>query len=122
MALDWDDFRLLLAVAKSGSASGAGRSLGINQSTVSRRISALEQRVEVRLFEPLPSGLALTAAGEEVLAAAERMEREVEQLDRQVWPRRRSLRQRPGHGARNVDAHPCTSRHRIPRTASGDPS
>ena len=36
----------------------------------------MERRVEVRLFEPLPSGLALTSAGEEVLAAAERMERE----------------------------------------------
>ncbi len=91
MALNWDDFRLLLAVARSGSASGAGRNLGINQSTVSRRISALEQRVEVRLFEPLPSGLALTAAGEEVLAAAERMEREVEQLDRQVFGRDAAL-------------------------------
>ncbi len=91
MALDWDDFRLLLAVAKSGSASGAGRSLGINQSTVSRRIRALEQSVEVRLFEPLPSGLALTAAGEEVLAAAERMEREVECVDRQVFGRDAAL-------------------------------
>ena len=91
MRLNWDDFRLLLAVARSGSASGAGRSLGINQSTVSRRIRTLEERVEVRLFEPLPSGLALTAAGEEVLAAAERMEREVEQVDRQVFGRDAAL-------------------------------
>jgi DNA-binding transcriptional LysR family regulator len=91
MTLGWDDFRLLLAVARAGSASGAGRSLGINQSTVSRRIRALEGRVAVRLFESLPSGLALTSAGEEVLAAAERMEREVEQIDRQVFGRDAAL-------------------------------
>ena len=91
MAFSRDDFRLLLAVARTGSASGAGRSLGINQSTVSRRIRALERRIEVRLFEPLPSGLALTGAGEEVLAAAERMEREVEQIDRQVFGRDTAL-------------------------------
>ena len=91
MAFNWDDFRLLLAVARTGSASGAARSLGINQSTVSRRIRALEQRVEVRLFEPLPTGLALTVAGEEVLAAAERMEREVEQMELEVFGRDAAL-------------------------------
>jgi DNA-binding transcriptional LysR family regulator len=81
---NWDDLRVFLAVARTGSLSGAARSLGVNHSTVFRRISGFETTLGVRLFERLPTGYALTLAGEETLAAAERIEADIATLDRTV--------------------------------------
>lgn len=60
---NWDDLRYLLAVADHGSTLAAARALGINQSTVQRRLSGLEAALGLRLVERLPSGYRLTAAG-----------------------------------------------------------
>lgn len=81
---NWDDLRLFLAVARAGSLSGAAREVGVNHSTVFRRIGAFEDSLGVRLFDRLPSGYALTAAGEEMQASAERVEAEIAALDRRV--------------------------------------
>ncbi|MFP7571771.1 LysR family transcriptional regulator [Marivita sp. S2033] len=81
---NWDDLRVFLAVARAGSLSGAARSLGVNHSTVFRRIAGVEDRLGVRLFERLPTGYALTAAGEEALGLVERIEADVTTLDRTV--------------------------------------
>lgn len=81
---NWDDLRLFLAVARAGSLSGAARAVGVNHSTVFRRIGAFEDSLGVRLFDRLPSGYALTAAGEEMQASAERVEAEIAALDRRV--------------------------------------
>ena len=81
-AFAWDDLNTVLAVARGGSLSAAARSLGVNHSTVSRRITALEKATGHTLFRRLPRGYAPTAAGEELVAAAERMEAEVEGLQR----------------------------------------
>lgn len=81
---DWDDLRLFLAVARAGSLSGAARALGVTHSTVFRRIGAFEQRLGVRLFDRLPGGYALTAAGEEMRASVLRIEDEVAALARKV--------------------------------------
>lgn len=81
---NWDDLRVFLAVARTGSLSGAARCLGVNHSTVFRRISGFETTLGVRLFERLPTGYALTLAGEETLAAAERIEADIATLDRTV--------------------------------------
>jgi DNA-binding transcriptional LysR family regulator len=62
----WDDLRYFLAVARSGSLSGAARELGVNHSTVLRRIHSYEERQGVRLFERLPTGYALTQAAENI--------------------------------------------------------
>lgn len=59
----WDDFRYFYAVASHGSFSVAARQLGVNHSTVARRIQVLEERHGVRLFERTRSGYALTEAG-----------------------------------------------------------
>ena len=83
-AYSWDDLRFLLAVARTGTLSGAARRLGVNHTTVSRRIRALEERVGVRLFERLSSGWATTEAGEDMLASARRVEEEMAALDRRV--------------------------------------
>ena len=76
-AQDWDDLRLFLAVARAGSLSGAARVLGVTHSTVFRRIGAFEQRMGVRLFDRLPGGYALTAAGEEMRDSVTCIEEEV---------------------------------------------
>jgi DNA-binding transcriptional LysR family regulator len=64
--LSWDDLQMFLAVVQHGSVSGASRALGVNHSTVLRRIGSLEERLSARLFDRLPSGYALTEAGEEL--------------------------------------------------------
>lgn len=77
---DWDDLRLFLAVARAGSLSGAARVLGVTHSTVFRRIGAFEQRLGVRLFDRLPGGYVLTAAGEEMRDSVLRIEEEIAAL------------------------------------------
>ena len=62
--LDWSDVPFVLAVCESGSLSGAARQLGVNHSTVFRRIEGVETRLGVTLFERLSHGYVMTAAGE----------------------------------------------------------
>lgn len=81
---NWDDLRIFLAVARAGSLSGAARRLGVNHSTVFRRIAGVEDTLGVRLFERLPTGYALTPAGEETLRIVESIEAEVATLDRTI--------------------------------------
>jgi len=83
--MDWDDLRFFLAVARTGSIRAGAETLGVNHSTVSRRINAYEKKLGVRLFERLPTGYVLTAAGEDMVASVERIEDEVASLDRQVF-------------------------------------
>ena len=89
--MQWDDLRYVLALAKSGSAARAAGLLGVNQTTVLRRLDALEAVIGASLFERRRSGQLLTPAGEVAVAAAERIEREVEALAHALAARRRSL-------------------------------
>src|ERR1700753_3361678 len=66
--------------------------LGVNHSTVLRRIAQLEERLGVQMFEKLPSGYRLTAAGEEVLEFADQMEGSSHQLETRVFGRDQSVR------------------------------
>lgn len=79
---DWNDLRYFLAVARHASLSGAGRELGVSQSTVLRRISALEQDVGHQLFDRLPSGYTLAPEGKDMLSLALSVEEQVLALDR----------------------------------------
>jgi len=81
---DWDDLRFFLAVAKNGSVTAASELLKVNQSTVSRRINAFEQSLNVRLFERLSTGYALTPEGEELQRRALRIEEETQAIDRHM--------------------------------------
>lgn len=83
----WDDLRLVLAVARGGGLAGAARSLGVNHSTVFRRLNAVEATLSTPLFERLPSGYRPTEAGARVVGAAERMEAEALALDRELTGR-----------------------------------
>ena len=71
---EWGDLRHFLAVARYGSTIQAAKALGINQSTVQRRIAVLERQLGRRLFERRPEGYRLTRLGEELRPIAERVE------------------------------------------------
>jgi DNA-binding transcriptional LysR family regulator len=90
--IDWDDVRYFLAVARGGSVRAAAEGLGVNHSTVLRRIAQLEERLGVHMFEKLPSGYRLTAAGDEVLEFADLMEASSHQLETRVFGRDQSVR------------------------------
>lgn len=62
-ALDWGDLQFFVAVADSGAIGDAARRLGVNHSTVLRRIARLESALACRLFDRLPGGYAPTASG-----------------------------------------------------------
>lgn len=78
--MHWDDLRYVLAVARTGSALRAGEQLGVNQTTVLRRLDAIEATAGGPLFERRRSGQMLTATGQLAAEAAERMEQEVRAL------------------------------------------
>src|SRR5215207_8893919 len=61
---DWNDLRHFLAVARTGSMNAAARSLGVDSSTVQRRVAALEKAIGRTLVERRPDGYALTAQGQ----------------------------------------------------------
>src|ERR1700750_1750475 len=90
--IDWDDVRYFLAVARGGWGGAAAERLGVNHATVLRRIAQLEERLGVQMFEKLPSGYRVTAAGEEVLEFAEQMEASSHQLETRVSGRDQSVR------------------------------
>src|SRR5258706_12470573 len=90
--IDWDDVRYFLAVARGGSIRAAAARLGVNHSTVLRRIAQLEERLGALMFEKLPSGYRLTAAGEEVLEFADQMEASSHLLETRVFGRDQSVR------------------------------
>src|SRR2546423_13338425 len=71
--IEWDDVRYFLAVARGGSVRAASERLGVNHTTVLRRIAQLEERLGAQVFEKLPSGYRLRAAGGEVLEFAEQV-------------------------------------------------
>ncbi len=85
--MDWDDVRSFLAIARARSLSGAARDLGVRQSTMSRRLEALETKAGARLLQRTPRGYELTALGEAVLGNAERMEAEAIAVERMVQGR-----------------------------------
>src|SRR6195952_5214108 len=90
--IDWDDIRYFLAVARGGSVRTAAKNLGVNHATVLRRIAQLEERLGALMFEKLPAGYRLTAAGEEVLELANQMEASSHQLETRVFGRDQSVR------------------------------
>lgn len=85
--MDWDDVRSFLAIARGRSLSAAARELGVRQSTMSRRLEALEARAGARLLQRTPRGYELTPLGEAVLGNAERMEAEAIAVQRLVQGR-----------------------------------
>ena len=82
--LPWDDFRLVKTIAQAKGLAGAEEQLGVNHSTVFRRLGQLEDSLGVKLFERHRTGYALTAAGEEMAVLAERMDEDVANFTRKL--------------------------------------
>lgn len=82
--LEWDDLRHFLAIARHRTLTGAAHALGVQQSTMGRRLEAIELRAGARLLEKTPSGFVLTASGEAILANVERIEAEALAIERAI--------------------------------------
>ena len=82
-SMDWDDVRVFLAVARHGSLRAAGRALGLSQPTIGRRLAAFEAAFGgPTLFDRLPEGLRLNAAGDALMPVAEELESAALALER----------------------------------------
>ncbi|MGD0723251.1 MAG: LysR family transcriptional regulator [Roseiarcus sp.] len=83
-SLSWDEFRLVKAIADARSLGGAADALGLNHSTIFRRLAAIEQALGARLFERSRAGYQPTAAGEEMAALATGMADSVVDFERRA--------------------------------------
>ncbi|NDY92999.1 LysR family transcriptional regulator [Ideonella livida] len=87
--VDWSDLRYALAIGTGGSLAAAARRLGVNHTTVLRRLDALEQQLGARLFERHRTGYQPTEAGQLVLEQARRMADQADEIERRVMGRDR---------------------------------
>lgn len=72
--IDWDDFRFVLAITRGGTVSAAAKQLGVDHTTVIRRVDRLERQLSAKLFDRRKTGYQLTEAGHRVASSAEVME------------------------------------------------
>lgn len=82
--VDWDNIRFFLAVVRHGSVSRAAVQLGVNQTTVSRRIATLEAHLRKELFDRTGSGFVLTPVAERLVTSAKNMAEEASTIERHV--------------------------------------
>ncbi|MGY4877541.1 LysR family transcriptional regulator [Vreelandella aquamarina] len=80
----WDDLQIVLAIAEEGSLSGASRVLRISHATVFRRLSKMERRLGVTLFERSPTGYTPTLSGDDLAASARRVQSEIKGAERRI--------------------------------------
>lgn len=85
--MDWDDLRIVLAVARGRTLSAAATTLGVTHTTVGRRLRGIEEALGVRLFDHTPDGYMPTPAGQDIAEVAEQMEAEVLALEGRVLGR-----------------------------------
>jgi DNA-binding transcriptional LysR family regulator len=71
---DWDDFRFVLAIVRGGTVSAAAKRLGVDHTTVIRRVDRLERQLSAKLFDRRKTGYVLTESGHRVAASAEEIE------------------------------------------------
>lgn len=82
--LSWDDLRIIKSLSECGNRAATAKKLGINVSTVSRRVAQVEKTLGVALFDHRRSGYMLTAEGAELRALAERVELDIVSVARRV--------------------------------------
>ncbi|MGQ3052131.1 MAG: LysR family transcriptional regulator [Roseateles sp.] len=83
-ALQWDDLRMVLAIAEHGTLSAAALQLNISHPTLSRRLQGIERRLGTRLFDRLPTALRPTEAGDAVRQLALRWRDDAAALERRI--------------------------------------
>lgn len=82
--MNWDDLQIVLAISRQGTVTKAAQELGVNQTTVTRRLQGLQEQIGVRLFEKLHRGCIPTATGEEFIKVAETVEASILSLETKV--------------------------------------
>ncbi|MCB1909703.1 MAG: LysR family transcriptional regulator [Rhodocyclaceae bacterium] len=82
--MNWDDLRYVLAVARQRTLAGAGRELGVDPTTVGRRLLAIEGQLGARLFERTGEGFTANAAGQIAVARAAEVELQTSALEREL--------------------------------------
>ncbi len=82
--LNWDNLRYVLMVANKGSIAAAARELGVNRSTVLRRINAFQDDLSCRIFERGEDGYVLTPEAEKMINAAREVENTLFTMQRQI--------------------------------------
>lgn len=85
--MNWDDLRFLLAVARATTLSEAAKTLGVTQTTVTRRLAALEEQVGARLIVRTSHGIVVTDTGRTVAEAAMEVEARLATLDQEITAR-----------------------------------
>jgi DNA-binding transcriptional LysR family regulator len=104
---DWNDLRYFLAVARHGSTLAAAKALRLSQSTVHRRLAALEDQLGRRLVKRHPTGYRLTRLGEQMLPHAEGVEASVADFERQF------VASDPSRGGLVRISCPASAAHRL---------
>jgi len=82
--MERQDLRILLALARHGSAVGAARELRLAHTTVIRHVAAIEARVGHAIFVRIPDGMVPTAEGEQILTAASAVEAAMMKVERRL--------------------------------------
>ncbi|MBV1862132.1 MAG: LysR family transcriptional regulator [Nannocystaceae bacterium] len=85
--MNWDDLRFLLATVRASTLTEAAKSLGVTQTTVTRRLAVLEEQLGVRLVSRTSQGIVVTDAGDVVASAATDIEERVAALGRMLLNR-----------------------------------
>lgn len=89
--INWDNLRYVLMVANKGSVSAAARELGVNRTTVLRRINTFQQDLNCRIFGHNGAGYALTPEAEKMIDAAREVENTLLNMQRQIAGRELKL-------------------------------
>ncbi len=90
-SMNWDDLRFVLAVSGTGSLLGAAKQLGVDHTTVGRRVAAAERDLDVQLFTRAATGYSLTADGERLVAGMRGVEQAVLSVQRDAMAQQQSL-------------------------------
>ena len=82
--INWDNLRYVLMVSEKGSIAAAARELGVNRTTVLRRINTFQHNLNCRIFERGDSGYILTPEAEKMIGAAREVENTLFDMQRQI--------------------------------------
>jgi DNA-binding transcriptional LysR family regulator len=82
--MDWNDLRYVLTLSRASTLAAAARRLNVNQTTVARRLDAIQDALGARLFERVDGAFHPTKAGEAAIAHAARVEQDVANLERGI--------------------------------------
>jgi DNA-binding transcriptional LysR family regulator len=84
VGMDWNSLKVFLAIARRGSLSGAAKELGVNHSTIFRRLNTFEQETGSQLFERIDNRYELTSLGHELLDVAQNIEDSFDGINRHI--------------------------------------